>query len=108
MRFANVDLQAVFRFEVVLTLVTLENFLLFRLSLLFRGCFHGRRFFLRWSTMLLGQELCSPPGISSFDDPSPLVSKENVKEGPTLRVKLKVCPLLASAWQKAMHWEAKS
>ena len=36
------------------------------------------------------------------------MSKENKKEGPTLRVKVKVCPLLASAWQKAMHWEAKS
>ena len=37
----------------------------------------------------------------------PLVSKENMKEEPTLRAKLKVCPLLASAWQKAMHWDAK-
>ena len=63
--FTNVDLQAVFRFEVVLTLVTLEN-IFFRFSLLFRSCFHRRRFSLRWRTMLLGQKLCSPPGISSL------------------------------------------
>ena len=25
-----------------------------------------------------------------------------------VRLKLNVCPLVASAWQKAMHWEAKS
>ena len=43
-----------------------------------------------------------------IDEPSPLVSKENEKEEPTLRVKLKVCPLLASAWQKAMHCKARS
>ena len=41
-------------------------------------------------------------------EPSSLVSEENEKEEPTLMVKLKVFPLLASAWQKAMHWEARS
>ena len=46
--------------------------------------------------------------FTKVDEPFPLVSKENVKEEPALRVKLKVCPLLASAWQKAMHWEAKA
>ena len=46
--------------------------------------------------------------FTKVDEPFPQVSKENVKEEPALRVKLKVCPLLASAWQKAMHWEAKA
>ena len=46
--------------------------------------------------------------FSMVDEPSPLVSKENEKEEPTLRVKTKVCPLLARAWQKAMHWDAKA
>ena len=32
------------------------------------------------------------------------VKDEVTKKEPTLRVKLKICHLLASAWQKAMHW----
>ena len=68
--------------------------------------------FLDRNSALLLEFLLLVDGLFLFfdkvDEPSPLVSKENVKEGPTLRVKLKVCPLLASAWQKAMHWEAKS
>ena len=65
-----------------------------------------------WPETLLLEFLLWVDGVFLFFDnvvkPFPLMSKENVKEGPTLRVKLKVCPLLASAWQKAMHWEAKS
>ena len=67
--------------------------------------------FLARNSALLLEFLLWVDGLFLFfnkvDDPSPLVSKENVKEGPTLRVKLKICPLLASAWQKAMHWDAK-
>ena len=37
----------------------------------------------------------------------PLVSKEKVKVGPMLRVKWKVRPWLASAWQNSMHLEAR-
>ena len=64
------------------------------------------------NSALLLAFLLKADGLFLFFDlvyePSSLVSKENEKEEPTLRVKLKVCTLLASAWQKAMHWEAKS
>ena len=64
------------------------------------------------NSALLLAFLLKVDGVFLFFDkgvePSPLVSKENEKEEPTLMVKLKVCPLLASAWQKAMHWEARS
>ena len=46
-RFSNVNLQATFEFEVVVTMVTLKSFL------------------SSWSTELLPQKLFSPPGISS-------------------------------------------
>ena len=36
-----------------------------------------------------------------------LVSREKEKVESTLRVKLKLLPWLASAWQKAMHCDAK-
>ena len=36
-----------------------------------------------------------------------LVSKEKVKSGPMEREKLKTWPWLASAWQNAMHLEAR-
>ena len=32
------------------------------------------------------------------------VKDEGTKKEPTLRVKLKICHLLASSWQKAVHW----
>ena len=68
--------------------------------------------FLARNSALLLEFLLWVDGLFLFFDnvveSSSLVSKENEKEEPTLRVKLKVCPLLASAWQKAIHWEAKS
>ena len=36
-----------------------------------------------------------------------LVSREKVKSGPAEREKVKTWPWLASAWQKAMHLEAR-
>ena len=110
-------LQAVFRFEVFVTLVTLELFCLLRASHLSGVVFSaedsfsgGPRFFARNSALLLAF-LLRVDGLFLFfvkdEVPFPLVSKEKAKEEPTLRVKLKICPLLASAWQKAMHWDAK-
>ena len=96
------------------------------IALLFRSGVHSNFFFnlsdysfsllssfLFKNSALLLTFLFKVDGLFFFtfdlvDGLSPLVSKENKKEGPTLRVKVKVCPLPASAWQKAMHWEAKS
>ena len=81
MCFSNVDLQAVFRFEVVLTLVTLENFL---------------------HSIISGSQ-----GDINEVGSAERVSKENAKVEPMVTEKVKDLFWLASAWQKSMHWEAK-
>ena len=115
---SNVYLQAIFRFELIVTLITIENFLLL-FSASFSGevsssedllSVEGSGFLFRNSALLLAFLLKVDKDFFFFDlvnEPSPLVARE-IKKEPTLRVKLKVCTLLASAWQNAMHWEAKS
>ena len=115
---SNVYLQAIFRFELIVTLITIENFLLL-FSASFSGevsssedllSVEGSGFLFRNSALLLAFLLKVVKDFFFFDlvnEPSPLVARE-IKKEPTLRVKLKVCPLLVTAWQKSMHWEAKS
>ena len=64
-RFSNMDLQAIFRFEVMITLVTLEYLLVSVFSLLFRSSFLFRRIPFRWRYRVLLQKFCPSPGISS-------------------------------------------
>ena len=98
---SNVYLQAIFRFELIVTLITIENFLLL-FSASFSGevsssedllSVEGSGFLFRNSALLLAF-LLMVDGLFFFfdliDEPSPLVSKENEKEEPTLRLKLKV------------------
>ena len=65
--FANMDLQAIFRFEDILTLFTLEKFLI---NNLFNGFFFRNAFTLRWGItswdfQFFLQKLGSSSGISS-------------------------------------------
>ena len=68
-------------------------------------------FFLRNSSLLLAFLLWVEGLVRFFARVAftffPLVSREKEKVEPILRVKLNSLPWLASAWQKAMHCDAK-
>ena len=72
----------------LVTVVSL-HFFLRNSSFLFRFLFKVERLFLFFSSSLVGW-------LS-------LVSREMVMELPRVRLRLKWCPLLASAWQKSRH-----
>ena len=95
MRFSNVNLQAIFGFEGVLTMVTHESFL------------------SSWSIELLPQKLFSRlrvDGVFFFfwgvETSFPLVSTEKEKLGPMLKEKEKDSDFPASVRQISRHWDA--